>query len=172
MTQLELPGMSAPVDAPHSLEETTPPPAQGSVTVADLDKLVEDMKAAYADQEVKKAAATEANKNVMRLESKMVAYLKELNRENYSTPWGTPYIIENWKVNNPETNEDKKAFFDFLREKGGEALVLKYMTVNNNSLNSFYKSEKKEAEKKQELLNIPGIGAPKLHESLGFRKAK
>jgi hypothetical protein len=159
MTQLEIPGIA-------------PEQPKGVVTVADFDKLVQEMKEAYADQELKKAAATEANKKVMALEAKCVAYLEDLGRGNYTTPWGTPYVIENWKVNNPDSNEDKQAFFTHLKEKGGEALVLKYMTVNNNSLNSFYKQEMKEAQKLGEILTIPGLGAPKLHKSLGFRKGK
>jgi hypothetical protein len=142
------------------------------VTVADFDALVEQMKVAYAEQEEKKAAATEANKKVSALEAKCVAYLDELKRDNFSTPFGTPYVIQNWKVKNPDGNEEKQAFFKYLEQKGGQELVLKYMTVNNNSLNSLYKTELKEAEARGELLSIPGLGAPSLYKSLGWRKAK
>lgn len=153
-------------------EQVQPDAPKPSITVADFDQLIVDMDAAYKEQEEKKAAATEANKKVQALEGKCVGYLKELNRNNFQTKFGTPYVINNWKVKNPEDNDAKQKFFDYLRVKGGEELVLKYMTVNNNSLNSLYKTELKDAEKKGELLSIPGIGAASLHESLGWRKGK
>ena len=147
-------------------------PAKPSVTVADFDQLVKEMGEAYEKQAEAKAASAAATAVVNRLEAKCVSYMKELGRSNFQTPFGTPYIINNWKVKNPEDNAAKQAFFGYLREKGGEELVLKYMTVNNNSLNSLYKQELKDAEAKGELLSIPGIGAASLHESLGWRKAK
>lgn len=142
------------------------PVTKPSVTVADFDKLVDQMRVAYDEEEAAAAVKADATKKVKGLEAQCITFLEELGRTNFQTPFGTPSIVNNWKVKNPEDNSAKKMFFDFLRERGGEELVLKYMTVNNNSLNSFYKKEAKEAEKKGELLSIPGIGAPSLHKSL------
>lgn len=150
--------------------ENLPAENKSSVTVEDFDKLVEEMKLAYDDQTKKKATLTEANLTVARLESKCVAYLKELKRDNFSTPLGTPYMIKNWKVKNPESDIEKEKFFSWLEEKGGTTMRTKYTTVNNNSLNSLYKTMRKEAEEKGEMLIIPGLDAPSLHESLGWRK--
>lgn len=143
-----------------------------SVTVADFDALIKEMGEAYARQDAQKAIMTAINKEVMALEARCVAYLKELDRKNFSTPFGTPYVIENWKVNNPATDLDKKAFFNWLEEQGGEQMRMKYTTVNNVSLNSLYKTKRKEALERGELLVIPGLGAANLHEGLGWRKAK
>ena len=142
------------------------PTESRKITVEDFDKLVEEMKTAYDVEEALRVQKAEATKKVQGLEGKCISYLEELGRTNFKTPFGTPSIVNNWKVSNPSENSDKKAFFDFLRDKGGEELQLKYMSVNNNSLNSFYKKEAEIAEKKGELLSIPGIGAPALHKSL------
>lgn len=145
---------------------------KASVTVADFDKLVEEMKLAYAEQDEKKAVLTEINKKVQGLEAKCVSYLKELKRDNFQTPWGTPYIIQNWKVKLPENDMEKGKLFAWLEETGGEQMKMKYLTVNSNSLNSLYKTMREEAVAKGEMFSIPGVAPPSLYESLGWRKAK
>lgn len=141
------------------------------VTVADFDKLVEEMRLAYIEQEEKKAILTEINKKVNALEAKCVAYLKELKRDNFQTPWGTPYVIQNWKVKLPENDVEKRKLFDWL-ESQGEQMKMKYLTVNSQSLNSLYKTMREEAIEKGEMFSLPGIAPPSLYESLGFRKGK
>ena len=75
-------------------------------------------------------------------------------------------------MNLPATPEDKENFFSYLKEKG---LFESLITVNSNTLNSFYMREwetVKEHGDPEEAMNfkIPGIQEPKLHEVISFRK--
>jgi hypothetical protein len=145
--------------------------AQASVTVSDFDKLVEELKLVYDEQEQKKAALSEVTRRVEILEAKCVLYLKELKRDNFQTPWGTPYVIQRWRVKLPENDVEKKKLFGWLEEQG-EQVKMKYLTVNSNSLNSLYSTMKEEAIERGEMFSLPGIAPPSLYETLGFRKGK
>jgi hypothetical protein len=140
-----------------------------SVTVADLDALVRQIFDQKLLIEEAEAGVTVLNKELARLEEKAVVCLEELERDNYKTEFGTIYINEKWRVNMPQTDEDKQALFGFLREKG---IFDKYATVNSNSLNSLYMAEWEAAieDGKGMEFSMPGIGAPKLHKALGKRK--
>lgn len=121
-------------------------------------------------QEKNKAAAT-----LESLESRFLEVLVALDRKNFqSAKHGMFYITGKSSVKTPKTDEEKTAFFNYLREKGGEALVLKYMTVNSQSLNAFYKEEFDLAKERGEAMDftIPGVGEPTIVPSLGIRKAK
>jgi hypothetical protein len=140
-----------------------------SVTVAELDDLVRQIFDKRLVIEEAEAVVSGHNKELAKLEEKAVVYLKELGRDNYRTEWGTVSILEKWRVNLPQTDEDKQAFFQYLREKG---LFDRLATVNSNSLNSLYMAEWAAAQEEGKGMefSIPGIGAPKLFEALGKRK--
>lgn len=57
-------------------------------------------------------------------------------------------------VNNPQTEDDKAAFFNYLKNEG---LFEDMVSVHHQKLNSFYKSKLEEAIEKGEQLNIPGL---------------
>lgn len=138
------------------------------VSVEALDRLVIEIMEARKEVEVQQAILTEKNKKVMELEGKAVAHLKETGREKYQTPFGTIRILNRWRVNLPKTSEDKKALFDFLRER---EIFDTYATVNSNSLNSFYMKEWEAAQQRGEgmTFSMPGIKAPSLFESFSLR---
>lgn len=144
-------------------------PEGQKVTVEDMDKLVLELREARADRDAKDEIKKAASKIVSQLEGKVVAYLKELGRENYKTPDGTVYVQKVWSVGVPKADQDKLALLDWMKEQG---IYNKYVTVNSRSLNSLYKTLVEEAEAKGELLQVPGLGAPSLRESLGLRKGK
>ncbi len=143
-------------------------PEGATVTVVELNGLVEELAKQRAVCAEIDGKLKEENKKKMILESKCVAYLKELKMDSHRTPIGTMYVIEKWTVKTPQSDEEKKAFFDWCTELG---IYYKYASVNSQSLNSLYKEQAEEAKARGEFLNMPGIGSPSLHESLGFRKA-
>jgi len=140
------------------------------ISVTELDKVVEELMLARKEAEEQELITKEKNKKVMELEGKCTQYLVELGRDNYATPYGTAYISNQYRVNQPADDVAKKELFDYLNEKG---IFMRYASVNSMSLNSLYKSEW-EAHKEQGndplTFSMPGIGAPKLFQRFGFRK--
>lgn len=142
---------------------------QPVVTVQDMDALVEEMRAQRDLVEEKENELKALNKQLTALEQKAVQYLKALGRENFSSPHGTLYISQKWRVNLPKTDEDKAALFKHLEERG---IFMQYATVNSNSLNSLFLEDWKDAMERGEGMDfrMPGIAEPKLYETLGMRK--
>lgn len=140
------------------------------VTLKDMDALIEEIAAKRNEIDAQAEIVKALNKQLDDLEIKCIGYLKELNRENYQSPVGTIYQIKKWRVSTPKTEADKEAFFAYLKERG---LFNQYATVNSNSLNAYYASEFEAAKERGEFgFTIPGLSAPSLYETVGFRKAK
>jgi hypothetical protein len=142
-----------------------------SVTVKDLD----DLNLAIFQQREKieqmEAAVKEENKLLQRMEAKLVAYLKELGRDKYQSPYGTVSITERYTYKLPASDEDRAKFFEYLK---GLGVFDRLITVNHQTLNSFAKEQQKIAEEEGRGFDfsIPGIGAPSLYETLNIRKSK
>lgn len=146
-----------------------PEPMQYSPTVADLDKLVEEIAAQKeVCKEKEKLAATE-NGKLFALEQKAALYLDELGRKDYVCPSGRIKLAKGWHFNLPETPEKKAQFFDYLREKG---LFDHYATVNSASYNAFCKAEMELAKEDGRGLEfaLPGVPEPKPTVKLSYTK--
>lgn len=75
---------------------------------------------------------------------------------------------EEMSVKNPQTPEDKEAFFLYLKEQG---LFENMISVHSRTLNSMYKSASEDALRRGELeFRIPGIEAPTVFKKLVIRK--
>lgn len=141
------------------------------VKVSELDELLQKM----ADKEKEIDALTEVltnhNKEFTQLKFRAVAFLQELDRDNYSAPAGKIEMKDQWRVNLPKTDQDKMLFFDFLKEQG---IFEKMATVNSNSLNSLYRSYWEDAKAKGEgmTFGLPGIGAPIIDRIPKFKASK
>lgn len=143
----------------------------GQVTVKELDELGKYIFDQVNLIEAMEKLVTEENKKLAAAKCKMVLYLKELGREDYKTDAGSLSISNVWRVNLPQTDEDKAKLFGWLKEKG---VFEKYATVHSASLNSLYNAEWDAAKQRGEGLNfaIPGVPEPKLFEALKTYKAR
>jgi hypothetical protein len=132
-----------------------------------IQKLI-DQRAKY--DEAKKASNAESAK-VDELEMQMVEMLKSMGRKNFQGLGGTVSITHRTSVKTPKTDEEKKAFFEYLEQKN---LFLKLASVNSQSLNSWYNEEHSNAvaEGRGADFSVPGIGEPTLTETLSLRKSK
>lgn len=140
------------------------------VTVRDLDELTEQLAKKEKLKAELAALVTQVNKEIMILEQKCTLHLKELERTEYSSPYGKVTIKEMWSVNLPDTPTAKKLFFDWLRSR---EIFDKYATVNSRSLQSLFKVEWEEAKKTGNMnFSLPGIEAPKLFEKTDFKPNK
>lgn len=79
------------------------------------------------------------------------------------------YKTQESSVKTPKTLEDKRALFDFLREKG---IFDEMVSVNSQTLNSLYKNLAQEALEQGVLeFNMPGIAEPTNFTKLKMRKS-
>lgn len=142
-----------------------------TLTVDDLDNFVKQIKDKKDEIAQVEAQSTALNKELATLNAKASATLKELNRDNYRSPHGMITMQRKWSVSLPKTDKDKLALFEYFKEKG---IYEKYATVNSNALNSLYLSEWEEAKKEGRGMEftMPGLEAPKLHETVKFLKGK
>lgn len=143
-----------------------------TVTVAELNKLLEQYVRLDAEKEALEAQVTEKNKELATVEGRVTAYLKELGQDEFNSPLAKCEIVEKWRVNLPAGDIAKKEFFDHLRERG---IFDKYATVQSNSLNALYFRDQAEYVRQggdPMLFSMPGIGAPKVHVKTDIKLKK
>lgn len=154
------------------MEHALPPEPQ--LTAADLDALViKYFDLLQIDKIRAEAALSVVNKEIGGVEAKLTTHLKALGRRDYRHARGTVKIVNKWRVNGPATDEDKFMLFGWLKQRG---IYDRCATVNVASLNALYMAEW-EALKKTDpeaalTFSMPGVGAPKLFESIGKHKGK
>ncbi len=142
-----------------------------SVTVEDLNSIIKALAEKEDEAEKQKAVLTEINKEVARLEQRVVQHLKDLKQDDFLSPLGKVSVVPKWRVNMPASDLAKADLFQHLRDR---ELFDKYATVNSNSLNALYMRDWEAAKERGEGMEfcMPGIEAPKLYESLSFKRAK
>lgn len=140
------------------------------ITVQDLKELVRELQSTRNDIDQLEAQTTELNKKKASLEAKIAGHLKELNETNFKCEYGQVIRTTKWRVTTPK-GEDKQKFFDFLRERG---MFEEMATVNANTLNAYFNEQWDLAKQDDPMaalnFTIPGIGEPKEHEAISFRK--
>ncbi len=117
------------------------PGSEGEVSVAAMDRLMEDMFTLRAEIDAKGEALTELNKKLMSMQGKAAESLKALGRDSYKSAHGTVSLRKMWRFNLPQSLEEKKKAFQHFKEIGGEELLYKYATINSNSYSSYCNTE-------------------------------
>lgn len=146
-------------------------PEKHNPTVEELDALVEAIFEQKKEIENMEKELTMENVKLASLEAKATAWLDELGREKYQHARGTISVRESWRFNLPASDDDKQAFFSWLRERG---IFDKYATVNSNSYNSLLLAEwdiAKEEGRGMEF-KIPGVPEPKFFRKLATLKGR
>ncbi len=81
-------------------------------------------------------------------------------------------ISHRMSVPTPKTVEDKKAFFKWVADNKGEEVRDAMMTVNSQTLNSFWKAEYESLSDDDKLMfQIDGLEMPSISKVLSVRKA-
>lgn len=81
-------------------------------------------------------------------------------------------ITHRMSVPTPKTVEDKKAFFQWVADNKGEEVRDAMMTVNSQTLNSFWKAEYESLDDDAKLMfQIDGLEMPSVSKVLSIRKA-
>lgn len=139
-----------------------------SITIEQLNGLIENVaKLRIEEARVSKEKSTVLSDLEM-AENAVLEALVENGMTNYRGPAGMVSLSQRTSVKTPKTQEDREAFFFYLKEKG---LYDDMISVNSQTLNSFYKAGLEEArEKGLTDFIIPGIGEVTIKASLSFRK--
>lgn len=134
------------------------------VTVEELDNLLAEYKVKHGEKDVIAAQLKEKNKELIAIEGRVTAYLKELGRENFESKDGKCELFQDEYVKMPDGADEKAKFFGWLKE---QEIFDKYATVNSNSLNALFFRERDAAVKTGAdpmTWTLPGLTVPTIHE--------
>lgn len=99
-----------------------------------------------------------------KIKMSVLQYLEENNLDRFVTDDVTISKTEKLNV----SMKDKKEFFDYLKSRG---IFEDLVTVNYNTLNSFYKLELEQAIKTGDLsFKIPGLEESSMFKNISIRK--
>ena len=137
------------------------------VTIEQVDQLVKDYHRWRAEKELAEERLKEINGYLMTAEKKIVAYLNDCRKSSWKVEGLGQVQVRNYlTVKTPKTPEAKKAFFDYLKSKG---IFEDLVSVNHQTLNAFYKTEREQAEGDPNF-EIPGLEAPTLQQGIAFKR--
>jgi hypothetical protein len=164
-----------------SLDAWTAVAAQGAtVTLEQLEEYIAKFKAAKVAAEKFRQEKIKIEKELDEMETKLMSAMDALGKSKvFVEGEGTLYFINKMVVPTPKTPTDKVQLFNYIEKEYGKAVLIDKLSVNHQTLQSFYNNaakefvEKCEKEGKPELaatFHIPGLQAPTSQRSLGFRK--
>jgi hypothetical protein len=156
----------APRVEPQAAERTAE-----DVTMAELEGLCKEIAEQRMVCDQVAAVKKEQDRLLDDKEKKLLDLLRLLEKDSFKSNVGTFSVSHRLSVRVPGNAEDKQAFFDYLKARG---LFDQMITVNSQTLNSFYKAEFEAAKESGEGMDfaMPGIGEPSISETISFRKSK
>ena len=142
---------------------------ENETTIQSLENLCADIAAQRnVIDEISKKRKIEDEK-LQNLEEALIETLHGIDKTSYQSSAGTFSISHRMFVKLPADEQARAMFYGYLKEKG---LFEKLISVNSNTLNSFYREEMNAAKEAGAQFEIPGIDTPTMGETLSFRKAK
>jgi hypothetical protein len=143
--------------------EVTPEP----VTIDQVDHLVKRYQSLRQQKEKAEEDLKEINGYIQACERQLVQYLTDCRKSSWKVEGLGQVQIRNYlTVKTPKDPDQKKAFFDYLKSKG---IFEDLVSVNHQTLNAFYKTEREQAEGDANFA-IPGLDAPTLQQGIAFKK--
>lgn len=141
-----------------------------SMTVKELDDLTSEIFTLKSDKDKIEETLSELNKSLQAKERKCIEVMKELHLESFKGSGGTltPYDKVSYGV--PKTEEDRQAFFNYLKER---QVFDGMVTVHHATLNAYVTQAFNEAKERGDIFfSVPGLGAPTITTILSKTKAK
>lgn len=154
------------------MEQATEETQEASITLAQMDDAIAAVKRARDEYKEAKAISDSLHEEQKRLEAIVISMMEQVEKTVYVCEGvGRVHVGYEMSVQTPKTPEDKKAFFDWLRNNMGEDVADAYQTVNSQSLNSLYNSLTEEYAARGQILSIDGLGEPIARVKLSLTKA-
>lgn len=141
------------------------------ISVPEFDQFLKDVFSQREKINLIQADLKEEQAKLDKMNSKVLAILKDLKRDSYKSPLGSVSIQRRSSVVMPKDPDSRSKFFDYLKETNQYDTLI---TVNSQTLNAWYKQEKEAAELEKRSLdfNIPGLGQPSTFETVRLTKGK
>ena len=157
--------IAAVADTPDMSFEEKP---MADITMVEFEAFIKEF--AEAKEKVDQLAyeKTKATEVMDMWESKVMSVMQQFNKTSYRSSYGLLVRSERWSWKTPKSDEDKQAFYGYLKSKG---LFDTMISVNSQTLNSFAKKELELAKEEGDLdFKLPGLGEPTLNEMIALRR--
>lgn len=147
-----------------------------SITTQQLDEEVSKLKELKEVYEAQKRISDLAYGDYEDQRNYLVSLLAKAGKKKYEAEGvGTISVSSKLKVKYPQTLENRLEFLAYVKNKYGEDGLANLVTVNYNTLQSFYNDEFNAAAESGEAVDsfhVPGIPEPEETKTLSFRKSK
>lgn len=138
------------------------------ITVQELNNKIARIAELRAKEQEASLAKKVITEELESEEASMIEALNALEMTSHKGPAGGVSISHRTSVKTPKTLEAKNKLFDYLRAKG---LFDTMVSVNSQTLNSFYKAEMEQAiEAGNSEFQIPGLDEVTVSQTLSFRR--
>lgn len=95
-------------------------------------------------------------------------FMTQHNKTSYKSCYGNLVLTTKFSVSMPKEPEKRDALFGYLKEKG---IYDTMITINHQTLNSYYKEEMEAHLNKGELdFTLPGVSEPSAHRTISLRR--
>lgn len=140
----------------------------------EMEKLIELNQALWAKVDELQIPVKEAKAQAELSDAAIMKALQDAGKKKYAANIGTIVIRQTPQVTTPKTIEAKQKFFKYLEQIGGVDLMWSYISINSQSLNTWYREamDRAEAEGTLSKFAVPGIDGMTHRETLSFTKAK
>lgn len=138
-----------------------------STTLEDLKEYIKSLNKANEEYLKSKEETSLLYRRCEAIENSILRILEAHNLKKFSCEFGNIERRSRTSVKMPTDEGQRKAFLDYLKDKGMDNLI----TVNSQTLNSYIKTLVNDAEESgEELILPPGISAPSITYTLSLRK--
>jgi hypothetical protein len=138
------------------------------VTLREFEGLIEKAYELKKQKEEFEMQAETVGAKLTEVQTQLLAFMEQFDKTSYKSKFGNIIRVQKSSVKVPKDPEAKALFFKYLESKGIKDDIL---TVNSNTLNSFYKAEKEAAlAAGAEEFSIPGLELPTAFFQLQMRK--
>ena len=140
------------------------------INVGEFEALCKEVFELKAKEDVLENQMKELGAEIDSRKKKIMGILDSMGKEKHFVGgMGTLFIQNRFTVSMPKEPTQKKAFYDYLREKG---IFEDLVTVHSQTLNAYYKNELAAAAEVGNVdFKIPGLAEPNLVKTLAVRKS-
>lgn len=123
-------------------------------------------------QEIKEHLKREQEK-LTKFQGEYMKCLENMEMDRATVPkYGTVSLVTKYSVKTPKDVPSKEALWNYIEAAYGKEVLKDYLTINSQSLNSFYKKEFEIAKEEGNLdWILPGVGEPTAYKQLTLRRS-
>ena len=142
------------------------------LSLTEMDSLIKEYVKKREDYDAAKKVASTKYEELSTLEERIITTLEGAGKKSYRVDGlGTFSVATKLTITTPKTVDQKSELFEYIREKHGEEVLLSMLSINYQTLNSFYNTEASNAEDRA-MFSLPGVEAPMSKKEPRFTRSK